>query len=65
LLALLLLPLDVFILSCLHAPLHHMPPWYSCKTKPWLPPMLVLCTWFDKWCWRGTPWCIMVHAWLG
>jgi hypothetical protein len=38
LLALLLLPLDVFALSHSHAPFAHMPPWYSCKTKPWLPP---------------------------
>jgi hypothetical protein len=37
-LALLLLPLDVFALSHFHTPLPHMPPWYSCKTKPWLPP---------------------------
>jgi hypothetical protein len=65
LLALLLLPLDVFALSHLHAPLPHMHPLYSCKTKPWLPPMLVLCMWFDKRCWRGIPWCIMVHVWLG
>jgi hypothetical protein len=27
-------------------------------------PMLVLCMWFDDKCWRGIPWCIMVHAWL-
>jgi hypothetical protein len=27
--------------------------------------MLVLCMWFDKRCWRGIPWCIMVHVWLG
>jgi hypothetical protein len=27
----------------------------SYKTKPWLPPMLVLCIWFDKRCWRGIP----------
>jgi hypothetical protein len=20
---------------------------------------------FDERCWRGIPWCIMVHAWLG
>jgi hypothetical protein len=65
LLALLLLTLDDFAWSHLHAPLPHMPPWYSYKTKPWLPPMLVLCLWFDERCWRGIPWCIMVHAWLG
>jgi hypothetical protein len=65
LLALLLLPLDDFALSHLHASSPHMPPWYSCKTRPWLPPMLVLCMWFDKRCWRGIPWCIMVHARLG
>jgi hypothetical protein len=29
------------------------------------PPMLVLCMWFDKRGWRGIPWCIMVHVWLG
>jgi hypothetical protein len=29
------------------------------------PLMLVLCMWFDKICWRGIPWCIMVHVWLG
>jgi hypothetical protein len=64
-LALLLLPLDVFALTHFHTPLPHMPPWYSCKTKTWLPPMLVICMWFDKKCWRGIPWCIMVHVWLG
>jgi hypothetical protein len=21
--------------------------------------------WFDKICWRGIPWCIAVHVWLG
>jgi hypothetical protein len=41
-LALLFLPLDVFTLTHFHTPLPHMPPWYSYKTKPWLPPMLVL-----------------------
>jgi hypothetical protein len=40
LLALLLLPLDVFALTHFHTPLPHMPPWYSYKTKPWLPPCL-------------------------
>jgi hypothetical protein len=65
LLVLLLLPLDVFTLSHFHAPLPHMPPWYSYKTRPWLPPVLVLCMWFDKRCWRGFPWRIMVHVWLG
>jgi hypothetical protein len=63
-LALLFLSLDVFALSHFHTPLPHMPPWYSYKTNPWLPPMLVLCMWFDKICWRDIPWCIMVHAWL-
>jgi hypothetical protein len=64
-LALLLLPLDVFawltsILPCLTC-VHDIP------TKQGLgcPPMLVLCMWFDKRCWRGIPWCIMVHVWLG
>jgi hypothetical protein len=38
LLALLLLPLDGFALSHFYAPLLHMPPWYSYKTRPWLPP---------------------------
>jgi hypothetical protein len=27
--------------------------------------MLVVCMWLDKRCWRGIPWCIMVHVWLG
>jgi hypothetical protein len=38
LLAILLLPFDVFSLSHFHAPLPHMHPWYACKTKSWLPP---------------------------
>jgi hypothetical protein len=38
LLSLLLLPLDVLALSHFHAPLPNMPPLYSFKTKPWLPP---------------------------
>jgi hypothetical protein len=33
LLALLVLPLDAFALSHVHAPLLHMPPWISCKAK--------------------------------
>jgi hypothetical protein len=65
LLALSLLPLDVFALSPFHALLPHMHPWYTYKTRPWMPPILVLCMWFDKRCWRGIPWCIMVHVWLG
>jgi hypothetical protein len=28
-------------------------------------PMLVLCMCFDKRYWRGIPWCIMAHVWLG
>jgi hypothetical protein len=59
------LPLDCFALSHFHASLPHMPPWESCKIKPWLPPMLVLCMCLDfKW-WRSLPWCIMVHVLLG
>jgi hypothetical protein len=37
-LALLFLPLDAFALTHFHTPLPHMPPWYSYKTKPCLPP---------------------------
>jgi hypothetical protein len=64
LLALLISPLDCFALSHLHAPLPHMHPWESCKTKLWLPPILVLCMWFDDKCWRGIQWCIVVYVWL-
>jgi hypothetical protein len=39
-LALLLLPLDDFTLSDLHASSPHMSPWYSYNTRPWLPPCL-------------------------
>jgi hypothetical protein len=35
------------------------------QNKALAAPMLVLCMWFNKRCWRGIPWCIMVHVWLG
>jgi hypothetical protein len=35
------------------------------QNKALAAPMLVLCMWFDKRCWRGIPWCIVVRAWLG
>jgi hypothetical protein len=35
---------------------------HACKTKPWLPPMLVLCMLFDKRCWgrasHDASWCM-------
>jgi hypothetical protein len=48
------------ILPCLTF-LHDIPT----KESLGCPPMLVLCMWFDKRCWRGILWCIMVHVWLG
>jgi hypothetical protein len=65
LLAWLILLLDCFalvtsMLPCLTC-LHDIPAKQSLDS----PPMLVLCMCFDDKCWRGIPWCIMVHVWLG
>jgi hypothetical protein len=64
LLALLVLPLDAFALSHVHAPLLHMPPWISCKAMLVSHPCLSFACGLDESCWKGIQWSINVHAWF-
>jgi hypothetical protein len=64
LLVLLVLPLDAFALSHVHAALLHMPLWISCKIILVAHPFLSFACDLDESCWKGIPWCIMVHAWF-